>query len=204
MTSKEIKSLFSDEEAYKDFQEKFNTSPNVRDMKQKIQNLQRAFQYVQAMALQKKLNEIEYNVAKELIEEQKNKVEHVQLSSLTITDKERQEIIDLRICLDILSDCMESFAMDINDILKRHDDTLEYEDYKPTIELLREARRHLDWASDNMDYRKYVPWGDECDKLIKSVRNKAAKIKRETKKAMISEANNVETNNVKGEEKKNG
>lgn len=200
MTKEKIKALFSDEAAYKDFQAKFNTSPNVQEMQTKILNLQRAFQYVQAMALQKKLNEIEYNVAKQLIDEQKNKAEKVNLTQVALTDKERNEIIDLRICLDILSDCMETFVMDIDEILKRHDKTLNFEDYNPTIKLLKEARRHLQWCSDNTEYRKYEPWGDECDKLIKSVKNKANKIKRETRKASVSAASDTETNNVKGKE----
>ena len=119
------------------------------------------------MQLQKKLNEVEYKVAKELIDEQKSKVEKVNLTQVALTNKERNEIIDLRICLDILSDCMESFVMDINEILQRHDKTLTFEEYNPTIKMLKEARRHLSWCSDNTEYRKYEPWGDECDKLIK-------------------------------------
>lgn len=164
-------------------------------MKQKIANLQRAFQYVQAMQLQKKLNEVEYKVAKELIDEQKSKVEKVNLTQVALTDKERNEIVDLRICLDILSDCMESFVMDINDILQRHDKTLTFEEYNPTIKMLREARQHLSWCSNNTEYRNYEPWGDECDKLIKSVRNKATKIKRETKKQKFTAGSAVGTNN---------
>lgn len=203
MTSEQIKSLFGDnEEAYKDFQMKFNTSPDVKNMKAKIQNLQMSFRYVQAMQLQKKLSDIEYKVAKELIDEQKAKVEKVTLTQVALTDKERNEIIDLRICLDILSDCMEGFVMDINAILQRHDNTLTFEDYNPTIKMLKEARRHLAWCSDNEDYRKYEPWGDECDKLIKSVKNKAAKIKRETKKARIIAASDGGTKNETGKEER--
>lgn len=203
MTNEQIKSLFGDnEEAYKDFQTKFNTSPDVKNMQAKIQNLQMSFRYVQAMQLQKKLNDIEYNVAKELIDEQRAKVEKVNLTQVALTDNERNEIIDLRICLDILSDCMESFVMDINDILQRHDKTLTFEDYNPTIKMLKEARRHLAWCSDNEDYRKYEPWGDECDKFIKSVRNKVTKIKRETKKARIIAASAAGTNNETVKEEK--
>lgn len=203
MTNEQIKSLFGDnEEAYKDFQKKFNTSPDVKNMRAKIQNLQMSFRYVQAMQLQKKLNDIEYKVAKEIIDEQRSKVEKVNLTQIALTDKERNEIIDLRICLDILSDCMEGFVMDINEILQRHDKTLTFEDYDPTIKMLKEARRHLAWCSDNEDYRKYEPWGDECDKLIKSVKNKAAKIKRETKKARLIAASEVGTNNETGKEEK--
>ena len=203
MTNEQIKSLFGDnEEAYKDFKTKFNTSPDVKNMQAKIQNLQKSFRYVQAMQLQKKLNDIEYKVAKELIDEQRAKVEKVNLTQVALTDKERNEIIDLRICLDILSDCMESFVMDINDILQRHDKTLTFEDYNPTIKMLKEARRHLAWCSDNEDYRKYEPWGDECDKLIKSVRNKVTKIKRETKKARLIAASSAGTNNETGKEEK--
>lgn len=196
MTNKEVKDLFEgNEEQYRDFLEKFNTAPQVKELKRQIQNLQSSFRYIQAMELQKKLNGIAYKVAKELIEEANKKEEHISLTQVELTDKERQEIIDLRICLDILSDCMESYVMDIDDVLKRHDKTLSFEDYKPTIDLLREARRHLSWCSDNFDYRQYVPWGDECDKLIKMVRNKAGKIKRETKKAALSKAESEKTNN---------
>lgn len=203
MIKEEIKALFEgNEEQYKDFQAKFNTAPDVVAMKQKIANLQRAFQYVGAMQLQKKLNEVEYNVAKQLIDEQKSKVERVNLTQVALTDKERNEIIDLRICLDILSDCMESFVMEINEILQRHDKTLTFEDYNPTIKMLKEARRHLSWCSDNMEYRKYEPWGDECDKLIKSVKNKCTKIKRETKKAMAEVPSSSKTKNETGGGKK--
>lgn len=205
MTKEQIKNLFGDnEEVYRDFQNKFNTSPDVKSMKEKIQNLQRSFRYVQAMQLQKQLNDIEYKVAKELIDEQKAKVEKVTLTQVALTDKERNEIIDLRICLDILSDCMEGFVMDINAILQRHDTTLTFEDYNPTIKMLKEARRHLAWCSDNEDYRKYEPWGDECDKLIKSVKNKATKIKRETKKARLIAASEGRTEDETGKEEKNG
>lgn len=205
MTKEQIKNLFGDnEEVYRDFQNKFNTSPDVKNMKEKIQNLQRSFRYVQAMQLQKQLNDIEYKVAKELIDEQKAKVEKVTLTQVALTDKECNEIIDLRICLDILSDCMEGFVMDINAILQRHDNTLTFEDYNPTIKMLKEARRHLAWCSDNEDYRKYEPWGDECDKLIKSVKNKATKIKRETKKARLIAASEGRTEDETGKEEKNG
>lgn len=45
MTNEQIKSLFGDnEEAYKDFQKKFNTSPDVKNMRVKIQNLQKVVQ----------------------------------------------------------------------------------------------------------------------------------------------------------------
>lgn len=203
MTNEQIKSLFDNEEAYKDFQKKFNATTEIKNLQAKIQNLKRSFMYVQAMQLQNKLNDIEYKVAKELIDEQRAKVEKVTLTQVALTDKERNEIIDLRICLDILSDCMEGFVMDINDILHRHDKTLTFEDYAPTIEMLREARRHLAWCSDNEDYRKYEPWGDECDKLIKSVRNKATKIKRETKKARLIAASDAGTKNETGKQKKN-
>ena len=86
MTSEQIKSLFGDnEEAYKDFQMKFNTSGDVKNMRAEIQNLQKSFRYVQAMQLQKKLNDIEYKVAKKLIDEQRAKVEKVNLSLQWLT-----------------------------------------------------------------------------------------------------------------------
>lgn len=205
MTRKEIEDLFEgNKEQYEDFQQKFNRAKDVINLKQQIANLQRSYRYVQAMQLQKKLNDIEYKIAKDLIKEAKSKVEHVSLLSVGLSKKEQDLICDYRICLDILANCMETYVMEMDEILKRHDKTLAFEDYIPTVKMLKEARRHLDWCSDNTDYRQYEPWGDECDKLIKTIYNKAKAIKRETKKAAAYKEKETEVSNVKGKEKKDG
>lgn len=197
MTQEEIKALFEgNQDAFEDFEKKFNTAPAIIDMKRKIANLQKSFRYVQAMELQRKLNTIEYNTAKDLIEEGKKKVEKVNLLSIGLSDKDRDAIVDMRMCLDMLADAMETFAMDIDDILRKYDNTLSFEEFVPTVQLLREARKKLDWCSKNTDWRKYEPWGNECDKLINYVKNKARVIKRETNKVRYN-ADNVNSDKSK-------
>ena len=189
--SSKIEALFNgDAELYKTFREQFEQNPKVKALRKRVQILYKAYKCVQAMDVEGAIREIEYKAAQELMATAKPRVERVRLTDVGFTDKERGEIADLRISLDMLSDCIESITMRINEILREHDNGLEFEDYKSTLELLREAKRHLSWVNDNTDYRKFETWGTECDKLLRSVQNKVEAIKRGTRKEMFASETN--------------
>ena len=79
MTKQDIRNLFSTDEAFKDFEKKFNQDDKIKVLRNSISNLQRAFKIVQAQQLQKKLCQIEYNAAKYLLEEEKRrKTQYIQ------------------------------------------------------------------------------------------------------------------------------
>ena len=75
MTQKDIRNLFSTDEAFEDFEKKFNQSAQVRNLRNLITNSQRAFRIVQAQQLQQKLYRIEYETAKSLLDEARKKEE---------------------------------------------------------------------------------------------------------------------------------
>lgn len=190
MSREKIEALFNaDAEAYRAFREQFEQNPKVKLLRKRVQTLYKAHKFVQAMEGERTLRDIEYKAAQGLLATAKPKTEKVRLTDVGLTDKERNEVADLRISLDMLSDCIESIVMRINEILRGHDNGLEFEDYKPTVELLREAKRHLSWINDNTDYRKFETWGAECDKLLRSVQNKVKAMKRGTQKEITASEN---------------
>ena len=67
MTKQDIRNLFSTDEAFEDFEKKFNQDDKIKVLRNSISNLQRAFKIVQAQQLQKKLCQNEYNAAKYLL-----------------------------------------------------------------------------------------------------------------------------------------
>ena len=77
MTQKDIRNLFSTDEAFEDFEKKFNQSAQVRNLRNLITNSQRAFRIVQAQQLQQKLYKIEYETAKSLLDEARKKAQMI-------------------------------------------------------------------------------------------------------------------------------
>ena len=75
MTQKDIRNLFSTDEAFEDFEKKFNKSTQVQNLRNLIKNSQRAFRIVQSQQLQYKLYKIEYETAKSLLDEARKKEE---------------------------------------------------------------------------------------------------------------------------------
>ena len=70
MTKEDIRNLFGDnKQAYIDFETKVNTLPQIRSLEDKFNKLQSGFCYVEAMKLRKRINDIKYQAAKSLIEE---------------------------------------------------------------------------------------------------------------------------------------
>ena len=116
MTQKDIRNLFSTDEAFEDFEKKFNQSAQVRNLRNLITNSQRAFRIVQAQQLQQKLYKIEYETAKSLLDEARKKEEKLNIFKTNIREEDIEKILHLGLCLDVICDCAETYLMDIGDI----------------------------------------------------------------------------------------
>lgn len=181
MTRKDIRALFSTDKAFEDFEKKFHLSPRVKILQELIQDNQRAFRIIQAQQLQSKLYKIEYEAAKTLIEEAaRERGEKVNLFRTSIPKGEIDYIFNLGICLDVISDCAETFLIEIDDILKKYDKGYSYEDFNGVKEALAKVREQLSVFNKNVDYRKYAAWGEVCDELIDGIKERVKKIERMT------------------------
>ena len=178
-----IKNMFGDDVAgYEKFIKAFNNTPKIKSLQEQIKNLEQGFKLVAARQLQMKLNEVELTAATNLLREAKSRDKVLNLFDLGYPPEDVEKIIMYRMCLDILADCIETFVLDIDDILKRKDNNLAFEDFLPISKLLKESRNKLAWESENTEYRKYTPWGDRCDELVERVKETATQIKTETEK----------------------
>lgn len=192
MTSEKdkIRDLFgNDVEGYEKFIKTFNATPEIKSLKEQIKNLERSFKLVAARQIASKVERIKLIAAQNLLKETKKREKTLNLFDLGFTDEEVEKILSYRMCLDVLADCVETFVLDINDILRKKDKSLYFEDFLPISKLLEESRKKLAWESENTEYRKYEPWGDRCDELIERVKETAKLIKTETNEILTNKQN---------------
>lgn len=192
MTSEKdkIRDLFgNDVEGYEKFIKTFNATPEIKSLKEQIKNLERSFKLVAARQIASKVERIKLIAAQNLLKETKKREKTLNLFDLGFTDEEVEKILSYRMCLDVLADCVETFVLDINDILRKKDKSLCFEDFLPISKLLEESRKKLAWESENTEYRKYEPWGDRCDELIERVKETAKLIKTETNEILTNKQN---------------
>lgn len=184
MTKEDIRNLFGDnKQAYIDFETKVNTLPQIRSLEDKFNKLQSGFCYVEAMKLRKRINDIKYQAAKSLIEENDKRERKINL--LSIPEDDKKKILEIGVCLDIVADAMETFVMDVDDILRKSDPTLSFEELvntKKAISLLRNQLR-FSGKDKEINLRNYEAWGDNCDELIEEIRERSRKIQQEVNKA---------------------
>lgn len=181
MNKQDIRNLFSTDEAFENFEKKFNQNDKIEVLRNSISNLQKAFKIIQAQQLQKKLYQIEYNAAKYLLEEEKKREEKLNIFKTNIKKEDIEKILHLGVCLDVVCDCAETYLMDIEDILKSYGEGYSYEEFNAVGKALKEVRKQLSILSQNSDYRQYNAWGDICDELIDEIKEKAREIDRRTK-----------------------
>lgn len=181
MKENDVKALFGENvEVYQKFKETFDKMPKVVALRQQASNLQRAFRYVQAMQIEQKIAEIEYQAAKNLLAEQEVKAQKVSLVTQGLPKADIDLIVRLSIGLDVCCDVTETYLMDIDDTLKRTNKDLSYEEFFSVRDALKEVRGRLSRLAKISNYRNYDVWGDECDKAAKYLLTKVKKIMQET------------------------
>lgn len=179
MNRQDIRNLFSTDEAFENFEKKFNQNELIKRLRNSITNSQRAFRIVQAQQLQQKLYQVEYDTAKFLLEEERE--EKLNIFKTNIKKEDIEKILHLGVCLDVVCDCAETYLMDIGDILKSYGEGYSYEEFNAVGKALKEVRKQLSKLSQNSDYRQYNAWGDICDELIDEIKEKVREIDRRTK-----------------------
>lgn len=181
MNRKDIRNLFSTDEAFENFEKKFNQNELIKRLRNSITNSQREFRIIQAQQLQQKLYQVEYDTAKSLLEEEKKREEKLNIFKTNIKKEDIEKILHLGVCLDAVCDCAETYLMDIGDVLKSYSEGYSYEEFNAVGKALKEVRKQLSKLSQNSDYRRYNAWGDICDELIDEIKEKVREIDRRTK-----------------------
>lgn len=202
----QVRAMFGDnQDGYERFRKAFEEQPKVREMRLQVQALQKSLQYIPALKLAQRIDEIELKAATNLLRETQEQGRKVSLISQKLPSEDLEKIVDMSIGIDVCCDIIETYCMDINDLLRKTDKDLSYEEMLGTVALLKKVRERLSFLAKHSRYRDFEPWGDECDKAAKYVLGKVKVIKRETAKLeAVSKPNDPKVGRKYGRDKKDG
>lgn len=139
-------------------------------------NLKKAHMLVQANQVHQQYLQAVLGVIKAWKKDNLKKANKVKLAHVGFGQEERSKIALLCVSIAMCADFVETYSMDIDEILKKYEPETNFLTFQPFRECLKGARETLEWLNQNTDLYKYESWGNECDDLIKMIQSKARKL----------------------------
>lgn len=159
----------------------FEANTRIREMRAQQQLLIKGGKIQSAMQIGKTIEQLFAQVVNTYIQETEQDVERLDLNTVPMPAKDRQEIMILMLTAFMACDIIDTAVVEINDVIQRSDNTLEMDQFKELIELSKYARSKLEYFSKDSKYMDSMFWGEKCDDMFKMLRNKAGSIFRKQK-----------------------
>lgn len=159
----------------------FENQPNIRQLTNKADQLQRQGRFREALQIRQQKEALFSHVIVEYEKQVEEQVTEVKMSTVGLPKEDIEEIERLLVTLFMAIDIMDSCLMDINDALHRTDPALSFEKIDDLHEMAIMCREQLTQFSAKQNYHKYEHWGDITDKMYATMQTKAKTIIRKTR-----------------------
>lgn len=136
------------------------------------------YKLAEASAITYKIKQIEDKVLQNLIDDYQ--VESVRMDKLMLemTNEDRDEINTLSNGIIMLCDMIETFSMDLNEILHKYHPDFHIEMYEKFKDIGKEAKDQMRFMAKNTNELYQVNFADYADDITKMVKNKAKSLVR--------------------------
>lgn len=136
------------------------------------------YKLAEASAITYKIKQIEDKVLQNLIDDYQ--VESVRMDKLMLemTNEDRDEINTLSNGIIMLCDMIETFSMDLNEILHKYHPDFHIEMYEKFKDVGKEAKDQMRFMAQNTNELYQVNFADYADDITKMVKNKAKSLVR--------------------------
>lgn len=171
----ELRKSFLTDEDYSEFCARYRSDKRVKKCVENETRYQRKGQFLQAMTERKKLEDIARDMIRAYIEQNAKNEEKIDLCKLTLSPEDKEKLAKNAVAICMCSDMIESFCMDIRDMLKKYGQ-YDLVQFLSIEKLLKEAQKNLRWVESDTDLRKFDSWGKACDFYIDSIPKKAQKL----------------------------
>ncbi len=154
----------------------FEANTRIREMRAQQQLLFKGGKIQPALQIGEKIEQLFVQVVNTYIQETERDVERLDLNTVPMPAKDRQEIMILMLTAFMACDIIETAVVEINDVIQRSDNTLEMDQFNELIKLSKYARTKLEYLSKNSKYMDSMFWGEKCDDMFTMLKNKAGSI----------------------------
>ena len=161
--------------------ESFEAEPKVRELRVQQQMLMRTGKYADALALAQQVDLLFNRVVYEYLENARNEVEQVEVATLDMPIKDKEDLMKRLLVCFMCADIIESSVIDMDDILHRYDKNTYMEMFDDIRQVMSMAKEKLRYIQQNSGYMKDLVWGEKCDNMYDMMLSKAGSIMRKMK-----------------------
>ena len=158
--------------------ESFESEPKIRELRVQQQMLMRTGKYDAALALAKQVDVLFNRVVFEYLENARNEVEQVEVATLDMPIKDKEDLMKRLLVCFMCADIIESSVVDVDDILHRYDKNTYMEMFNDIRQVMSMAKEKLRYMQQNSGYMKDLVWGEKCDNMYAMMVSKAGSIMR--------------------------
>lgn len=161
--------------------EQFYATPKVRQMEVTRQMYIRNGNLTAALAMAQDIESLYNKCVFEYMEENRQKVEQVELASADIPIEDKEELMRRMLVCFMCADMIESSVIKMNDILHKYDKDMCIEMFDDIRSMMKMSEEKLKYLQENSGYMKDLVWADNCDNMYEMMLNKAGAIMRKRK-----------------------
>jgi len=161
--------------------EQFYATPKVRQMEVTRQMYIRNGNLTAALAMAQDIESLYNKCVFEYMEENRQKVEQVELASADIPVEDKEELMRRMLVCFMCADMIESSVIKMNDILHKYDKDMCIEMFDDIRSMMKMSEEKLKYLQENSGYMKDLVWADNCDNMYEMMLNKAGAIMRKRK-----------------------
>ena len=159
----------------------FEAEPKVRELRVQQQMLMRTGKYDAALALAKQVDVLFNRVVYEYLENAENEVEKIDIATMEMPIKDKEELMKRLLVCFMCADIIESSVIDMDDILHRYDKNTYMEMFNDIRQVMSMAKEKLSYLQQNSGYLKDLVWGEKCDNMYDMMLSKAGSVMRKMK-----------------------
>jgi len=120
-------------------------------------------------------------VVYEYLENARSEVQQVDIATLDMPIKDKEELMKRLLVCFMCADIIESSVIDMDDILHRYDKNTYMEMFNDIRQVMSMAKEKLRYMQQNSGYMKDLVWGEKCDNMYAMMLSKAGSIMRKMK-----------------------
>ena len=158
--------------------ESFESEPKVRELRVQQQMLMRTGKYDGALVLAKQIDALFNRVVFEYLDKTENEVQKVEIATLDMPIKDKEELMKRLLVCFMCSDIIESSVIDMDDILHRYDKNTYMEMFDDIRQVMSMAKAKLRYMQSHSGYMKDLVWGEKCVNMYAMMLSKAGAIMR--------------------------
>ena len=159
-----------------EFEKYFMQSAKAQKLDREFHELQEKGKWVQSFAVRDRIVELRDTMFQKWIAKLSYSAEKIDLNKLDIPNDIKEKMNILYVTVFMACDIIESCVLDMNDTLKKVDDSLCVDMFNDFINLSKTAKEKIARFQRNTGYLNNGYWGDRCDDMYLMMQNKAKKI----------------------------